>query len=388
MSTPFSRTTRSLGADSFRRSTLTLLIAVVVLASWTCWLLLSSIPLYEFTESARLEVDSAVHPVESPAFGRVVATHLAIGRQVKAGDILVELDSGAQRLQLDEEIARLAALTDQAGALRERRAAERQAQAETQLAVPVALDESRARHEEAQAVARSSAEEARRLERLYASGLVSEMDVIRARAEAEKRRAAADALRLAVDRIDIDQRAKNSDRQAQIEGINIEAASLEGGINTARATIERLKHEIDRRYIRAAADGQLGEISDLRPGSVVREGDKLGAIVPAGRLRVVAEFAPSSALGRVRPGQRARVRLAGFPWTEYGTISASVASVAAEPRNGQVRVELTVDQNFASRIPLQHGQPGTVEVEVERVSPATLVLRLVGKQSLTTGTDR
>ena len=30
-------------------------------------------------------------------------------------------------------------------------------------------------------------------------------------------------------------------------------------------------------------------------------------------------------------------------------------------------------------IPLQHGLPGTVEVEVERVSPATLVLREVGK---------
>ena len=61
------------------------LIAVVVLAAWACWLLLSIVPLYEFTESARLEVRQ-----RDPS-RRVVATHLAIGRQVKAGDILVEL---------------------------------------------------------------------------------------------------------------------------------------------------------------------------------------------------------------------------------------------------------------------------------------------------------
>lgn len=59
------------------------------------------------------------------------------------------------------------------------------------------------------------------------------------------------------------------------------------------------------------------------------ESPECGRVV-ATHLVLGAEFAPSSALGRVRPGQRARVRLAGFPWTEYGTISASVASVAAD----------------------------------------------------------
>ena len=34
----------------------------------------------------------------------------------------------------------------------------------------------------------------------------------------------------------------------------------------------------------------------------------------------------------------------------------------------------------ASPVPLQHGLPGTVEVEVARVSPATLVLHAVGKR--------
>jgi membrane fusion protein (multidrug efflux system) len=44
-----------------------------------------------------------------------------------------------------------------------------------------------------------------------------------------------------------------------------------------------------------------------------------------------------------------------------------------------VRVELEVLADPTSAIPLQHGLPGTVEIEVERLLPAKLVLRIAGK---------
>jgi len=79
----------------------------------------------------------------------------------------------------------------------------------------------------------------------------------------------------------------------------------------------------------------------------------------------------------VRNGQPARVRLEGFPWTQYGSPTAIVASVAGEPRDGTIRVELTLDGRHSS-IPLQHGLPAEVDVEVDRMSPAALVLRSIG----------
>ena len=48
-------------------------------------------------------------------------------------------------------------------------------------------------------------------------------------------------------------------------------------------------------------------------------------------------------------------------------------------RDGRIRVELAVNRHSASRIPMQHGLPGTVQVQVERISPASLVLRVVGR---------
>ena len=95
-------------------------------------------------------------------------------------------------------------------------------------------------------------------------------------------------------------------------------------------------------------------------------------------LKIVTDFLPPAALGRIQPGQPARLRLEGFPWTQYGAVSATVASVASEVRDGWVRVELAVHPDAAPPIPLQHGLPGTIEVEVDHISPATLVLRTAG----------
>ena len=104
-------------------------------------------------------------------------------------------------------------------------------------------------------------------------------------------------------------------------------------------------------------------------------------VVPDGMLKVVALFHPSEALGRVRPGQRARVRFDGFPWTQYGSTPARVSNVATKLRYGRVRVELSFDPGVLTeipRIPYQDGLTAVVDIEIERVSPATLVLRSAG----------
>lgn len=379
MPSPFSRTIRSINAESSRLSTIALLAAAAILGGWALWFVAARVTIYETSEAARLEVDSAAHPIEAAAAGRVIKTNLAIGREVQAGEVLVELESDSQRLQLIEEEARVAAVSAQLAALRDQTVAERQVQTETRAAAPVALDEAKARYDEAVAIARAAAEEHKRLARLRADGLVAELSVIKAKAEADKLQAAADSLKFAINRQDKDQRAKQSGQQAVVENLNRDAATLEGEIKTRAAIIERLKHEIELRVIRAPASGKLGETATLQPGQFVREGDKLGAVVPDGKLRAVAEFAPSAAMGRVQAGQRARLRLDGFAWTEYGQLKATVSRVAGEPRSGRIRVELAVNPESAPLIPSQHGLPGKVEIEIERVSPAELALRSVGK---------
>jgi membrane fusion protein (multidrug efflux system) len=93
----------------------------------------------------------------------------------------------------------------------------------------------------------------------------------------------------------------------------------------------------------------------------------------------VAFFDPATAAGRVRTGQTARLRMFGFPWTKYGMLQAEVDRVGNEPRDGLIRVELVLRSPQRTNIPLQHGLPGSAEVEVERVSPFALVLDAAGR---------
>jgi membrane fusion protein (multidrug efflux system) len=110
----------------------------------------------------------------------------------------------------------------------------------------------------------------------------------------------------------------------------------------------------------------------------VEAGARLGVLVPPGPLKVIASFSPTS-LGRLKVGAEGRMRLTGFAWTQHGFLDAKVARIASEVREGAVRVELEVLPTGAHSLPLQHGLQGSVEVLVERVSPAWLVFRYVGR---------
>ena len=379
MGSPFSRTLRTLRSDGHRRWALGLVPALLLLAAWTVWFVAARVTVYEVTENARLVADREVHPIAAPVDGRISAVRVAVGQEVKAGEVLFELEAGEQRYRLEEERTKRSSLTGQASALRQQIAAERRALEDSRRAAATAVEEARAKALEAEAAARLAAEEAERQARLLAGGLVPEAEARRARSAAEQRKAAAQALRLTVDRLQWDQRRQESERQAQIQELERDLAEVEGQAASAGPAVGRLGREVGLRTIRSPVDGRVGEISPVRAGSVVTAGDRLGAVVPQGGLKVIAEFPPESALGRIRPGQPAHVRLAGFPSTQYGELRATVTRVASEARDGSIRVELAPHADPRSRLPIQHGLPGTVEVEIEHIPPAALVLRTLGK---------
>ncbi|MGH9721233.1 MAG: HlyD family secretion protein, partial [Bryobacteraceae bacterium] len=253
-----------------------------------------------------------------------------------------------------------------------------QARRQEAQATRAAIEEARERLRAAEAPARYAENELARLERLHAERLVSNRDYQQGNSEAQRTRAAAESLKLALVRIEQEQSTRDRDRAASLDQIHAQIARLQGQLRGSEAAVKRLNADVERYVVRAPASGRLGEVAVLRTGSVVQPGQRLGVIVPAGRLIAVAQFAPSSAIGRIRPGQPARLRLDGFPWAQYGTVDAAVLRVANEIRDGAVRVELAVAAQSNPRIAIEHGLPGSIEVAVERVTPFTLLLRTAG----------
>jgi membrane fusion protein (multidrug efflux system) len=355
------------------------LTAAALAIVWAVWFVAAPVPVYEVTESARIEVNAAAHPVAAQVAGRVVVTNLALGKDVTAGAVLVVLDSEEEQLALREYAARRAGLVHKLEAVRARIAAERDAVERYRKARAVALGECRAKVEEAEARARFAESQFETLVRLRSRGASSPEEYERGRREAEAARAAVKTNQLAAERVGQERDVEEDDRRARIAGQEAAAAELQGTLATEDAAARRLEHAVDLRRVRAPVAGRVGEVvAAFRQGSFVRAGERLAAIVPPGEPRAVALF-PASAVGRIRPTQPGRLRLLGYPWTQFGTVPARVTGVGNEATRGLIRVELRLLPAPSSTIPLVHGLPGTAEVEIERVTPVVLALRAAGQ---------
>jgi hypothetical protein len=91
--------------------------------------------------------------------------------------------------------------------------------------------------------------------------------------------------------------------------------------------------------------------------------------------RATAVFQLSEA-PRLHPGQTARLQLDGLENNPYGTVTGRVSAIEQTTQG----LEVTLDLQPAPDTPfqLQNGMKGTVKIEVEQASPASLVLRTIG----------
>jgi tetratricopeptide (TPR) repeat protein len=185
------------------------------------------------------------------------------------------------------------------------------------------LDIARVRRSEAESAVDFAAEEVRRLTKVGGS---SELELLHARAEEAKRRYNQVALTLEIARLESDTLKRGAENRARFEKLRRDADDLEGQINSTVSLLKVLETDIERHRVRAPASGRVGDVVPLPIGAVLRAGERLGVVIPKSGLKVVADFSPS-ALGRVRKGQAARLRLEGFSWVQYGSLETRVTKV-------------------------------------------------------------
>lgn len=355
-----------------------MLSGAMLVGGWLAWACYSRIEQVEVSDSARVEVSSYPVSLQANFSGRIRAVHMTLGATVRSGDILVEGDTREEQLALAEQVAKESALGPRIDALRSEISAESGGASDDGSVLRVSSENGQAQVRQADADWELADKERLRAQQLKADGIISDADAQRAMAAAESKRAALEALRHSLGRLGPEYKLRQRTREAHLDDLRGQQAALEGELATAEAERRRLEYEIERRTVRAPVSGRLGECLPLASGEHLNEGDKLGVILPSDRLHVVAEFAPAAAFGKVRAGQAATLRLDGFPWTQYGVVRARVSKVATEIRDGKVRVELAVLPGGHPDIILQHGLPGSVEIETERISPLALLLRTAG----------
>jgi len=384
----FSKTTQSLALDSPRLVVGSLAVAGLSLVAWLAWFGLGDVTVYEVSRDARLEVGSAPREVSSLQAGRLTRSHLVIGQKVQAGDVLVELDSRPQQLRLAEAEARLPLYPAKIASLRREIDYLTRMMADEQGSSQAAVRAADARLRGAQAASAFARDAAARISSDAATGGSSAAEAVRAAAEARKAASERDISAAELSRLGSDSRLRADQARVQVEKLSRDLLATQAEAGSTRDLVAQLRLEVANLQVRAPVSGVVGETRPLSAGAYVAPGQKLATIIPRGDLLIVADFDPTTALGRIHPGQTARFRLEGFPWVQYGTIEASAVRVAGEIRDQSLRAEFRIKRDATRGLVLRHGLPGRLEVRVETVSPARLLLRSAGRLTEGSGGTR
>lgn len=386
MAYPFQRTLRSLnGYESSTRYVL-LVLGALSIGGLATWAFAAEIPVMKVSPQGRIEPHDAVHRIEPPAAGRVVKSHMDLDEMVQKGDLLIEFDTRTERLELEQSKATAEGLERELAVIRDQIANKNEELAASELVDQVQLREAAVRKKQL-APRRRLAKERAELAAKSPTGAMSDLEKLERLTEVDALDQSTRATSLEMIRLRREQAVKRQVLTAQVLGLKREELRIEGQLRELKVAIARLEYQIERKHYRAPASGRLVDAAEIATGAFIADGQRLGSILDTSvPVRVRSRF-PKETVGLVRPGQKAQVKLDGYPWTIYGTVPARVTRVGTEPGQtatpeaipGTVRVELDIEGPADPRIKIEHGLTGSVEIEVARVSPFALLMRAIGE---------
>ncbi len=388
----------------------TALVAALMLAGWSWWR--SRMEASDILHaSGRIEVTEV--NVSSKVTGRVTALHVDEGTDVKAGQLIADLEGEELEAQLRQARAALqsaeARLTQARITLQVepttirtqiRQAEEGLRAAGERLGMLKAgfrsqeIEEGRANLRQAEArleIARLTRD---RYRGLLADGAIANQDLDRAESDLQ---AAEGAVRAARERLNILEEGSRPEdiRMAQAERGRAAAALEAARANAATLDLRQQDVRVAEAVVREAQanvrrlETQVAELKVFAPltATVLTKAVEAGEVVAAGKPLVllgdldhpwIKIYVPETQLGKVRLGAPARVLVDSFPNQPFrGTVSWISDQAEFTPKNVQTAEE-RVNLVYAVKITIQNaerklksGMPADAELTLETPSPGT-----------------
>lgn len=323
----------------------------------------------EYTRKARISgllvPQRGVMRLSVPQSATVLARPVQDGQQVREGDVLfvLSLDSanptgdGLSRTLRERERS-LGAAQAQQRELAQSQAASLQARLATLQSTLQQADAELRLHAEREALSQQSLN---RLESLAKDQFVSSAQVQNKREELLGLQAQRQAL--ARERENLQREALGL--QAELRALPLRAQVQQGELarDIAALQAQGLETEARRRLVvRAPSDGQVSTVL-AEPGQAVQAGTQLAALLPAHTPLQAHLYAPSSAVGFLRPQQAVLLRYQAFPYQKFGQQEGQVVQVSRTPLQAAELAQLGLPAAMAQGEPMYR-----ITVQLQRQS--------------------
>ncbi len=369
------------------------------------WAMLSKV---DETGSARgrLEPKGATQRLDSNAAGTVAQVRVTEGQAVKAGQVIIELESNILRTDIERaktkhegqlnRLSQLQVIKNQlAIATRAQELQNQSQELEKQAQIDQArqnLSASKTAHTLAETRYAKDTVEVRRYRKLWKQDVTPEIKVVemeRAAEESQRLLSAALAeIQQANSRLSEQQSSYQSLIQAgklavlkseqQLKDLQTQITSLQAEISQSKSEIKSLELQLEQRTFRAPTEGTIFQLPIQRAGTVVQPGQMVAQIAPKGSILIFKAQMPIPESGFLRPGMPVKLKFDAYPFQDYGVVQAHVLKISPDSKpmqtqQGQIEMfelEITLDQTYIQTqdksIALIPGQTATAEVIVRQ----------------------
>lgn len=323
--------------------------------------------------------------IEAQIPGRLVKWNILEGQQVKAGEVIAEIEDIDSKFLSDDQVSILKSQREfmESGLVQAR---SRETALEGQLndligsrnlAIPAA-EQKALQAEDAVRQAEQTVEQARqslvtaelnlkRRQELFEKGLrskrdleLAELDIVTARTRLESVQAALDVSRKGLqvtryerDKVVNDTSASLNSIRASLASVRETIAKNSSDLQKIDIDIENVSQRTEQRIIRSPRNGKVVRVMKAGPGETVKAGDILAVLAPDTTDQAVELWLSDYDAPLVTPGRQVRLNFAGWPAVQFvgwpsvavGTFAGRVKVMdAVDDGNSRFRIIITPDE--------------------------------------------
>ncbi|MCO1335804.1 HlyD family efflux transporter periplasmic adaptor subunit [Microbulbifer sp. OS29] len=348
------------------------------MAAWALWFFTQEITTYSVSDQARLEQEHNTVHVSTQREGRVVSILAVLGDTLNSGDLLVKLDTSSFDLDLTGDGLVLNSLSAQLESIKLEQSLIDNKYVEDDKALQDQLQIYMQKYQLQQSNQKIQADVTNRYEMLLEKQQSSELDYLAAKRTYQQM--AMETLQVKSEIELIKDRLEQISHEYQLEVSTLQQrrANIEQKLVETDTRIQQSSLAVNEQELRAPISGTLASLAEIREGEVLQAGQHIATIQAGGGISVQAFFPPALALGHIQVGQVARVKLDGFSWARYGQFEARVERMASAVQHEKILVQLSLQGDAPSILPLLHDLPARVEIATGTKTPYQLLLQRVG----------
>ncbi len=370
------------------------------------WAMLSKV---DEVGSARgqLEPKGKTFKIDAPVAGKVAEINVKEGETLKAGQVVLELESDLARDELHQAQAKLEGQLNRMSQLELMRQqlrgitvrAQQQQGKATAASLLSKIEETRQKLNHSKTQRKilnerlaSDKNEVERYRSLVDEGVIAEVQVV-------GKQRIVNGTREELTQIDSQMKESESQLQAQqkeYEGtlrenelailetqrqtkeLESQIANLQGEINQNKQQISSLKFQLQQREVRSPINGVLFQLPIEKPGAVVQPGQLVAQIAPENVPLILRANMPSQESGFLELGMPVHIKFDAYPYQDYGVVEGRVTWISPNSKMTQTpqgsaqtfELEITLNQSYiqsaGKRVALTPGQTATAEVIVRQ----------------------